>query len=116
MITCICHSISRYVYNYLGGKHDTVWDEAIATLCTFGITVLWLGPCQVVFIWAFFNCFGLNFELWTSKFVCMEPFASLEVRERMLVDTYRLPIIMLMLVNIGSQTSFNFLHTGHKRQ
>ena len=79
MITCVC--VSRYVYNYLGGKHDTVWDEAIATLCTFGITVLWLGPCQVVFIWAFFNCFGLNFELWTAKFVCMEPFASLEVRE-----------------------------------
>ncbi|XP_052373550.1 hedgehog acyltransferase like, b [Oncorhynchus keta] len=71
--------LSKYVYNYLGGKHDTVWDEAIATLCTFGITVLWLGPCQVVFIWAFFNCFGLNFELWTAKFVCMEPFASIEM-------------------------------------
>ncbi|KTF87906.1 hypothetical protein cypCar_00049870, partial [Cyprinus carpio] len=72
--------LCNYVYNYLGGKHDNVLDELIASLCTFGITALWLGPSWVVFIWAFLNCFGLNFELWTAKFFTMEPFISIEVR------------------------------------
>lgn len=67
------------MYDYLGGKHDNVVEELVATLCTFGVTILWLGPCQVVLIWAFFNCFGLNFELWTAKLFSMEPFASFEV-------------------------------------
>jgi len=53
-------------------------DELVATLCTFGVTILWLGPCQVVLIWASFNCFGLNFELWTATLFSMEPFASFE--------------------------------------
>lgn len=69
----------RYVYHPLGGKHDSVVEELIATLCTYGVAALWLGPCKVVFIWAFFNCFGLNFELWTAKFFSMEPFTSFEV-------------------------------------
>lgn len=69
----------RYVYNYLGGKHENVVEELVATLCTYSITVLWLGPCKAVLLWAFFNCFGLNFELWTAKFFSMEPFASSEV-------------------------------------
>lgn len=34
----------------------------------------------MVFIWAFLNCFGLNFELWTAKLFSMEPFISIEVR------------------------------------
>uniref|UniRef100_A0A8C1TFR8 Hedgehog acyltransferase like, b n=1 Tax=Cyprinus carpio TaxID=7962 RepID=A0A8C1TFR8_CYPCA len=71
--------LCNYVYNYLGGKHDNVLDELIASLCTFGITALWLGPSWVVFIWAFLNCFGLNFELWTAKFFTMEPFISIEM-------------------------------------
>ncbi|XP_052399016.1 protein-cysteine N-palmitoyltransferase HHAT-like protein isoform X1 [Carassius gibelio] len=71
--------LCNYVYNYLGGKHDNVLDELIASLCTFGITALWLGPSWVVFIWAFLNCFGLNFELWTTKFFTMEPFISIEM-------------------------------------
>lgn len=54
-------------------------EELVATLCTYGVTIIWLGPCPAVLIWAFFNCFGLNFELWTAKFFSMEPFASLEV-------------------------------------
>lgn len=54
-------------------------EELVATLCTFGVTIIWLGPCPAVLIWAFFNCFGLNFELWMEKFFSMEPFASVEV-------------------------------------
>lgn len=72
--------IHRYVYDHLGGKHENMVEELVATLCTFGVTILWLGPCQVVLLWAFFNCFGLNFELWTAKFFSMEPFATFEVR------------------------------------
>ncbi|KAF6727328.1 Protein-cysteine N-palmitoyltransferase HHAT-like protein [Oryzias melastigma] len=71
--------LCKYVYDYLGGKHENVLEELVATLCTYGITILWLGPCEVVLFWAFFNCFGLNFELWTTKFFSMEPFVSLEM-------------------------------------
>ncbi|XP_060756844.1 hedgehog acyltransferase like, b isoform X3 [Neoarius graeffei] len=70
--------LCKYVYNYLGGKHDNVLDELIASLCTYGIMVLWLGPGWVVLIWALFNCFGLNFELWTAKFFSTEPFFTIE--------------------------------------
>ncbi|XP_003968039.1 hedgehog acyltransferase like, b [Takifugu rubripes] len=70
--------LCKYVYNYLGGKHNNVLEELVATLCTFGVTIIWLGPCPAVLIWAFFNCFGLNFELWMEKFFSMEPFASVE--------------------------------------
>ncbi|XP_010900672.1 hedgehog acyltransferase like, b [Esox lucius] len=71
--------LCKYVYDYLGRRHDNVLNEAIATMCTFGVTILWLGPCQGVFLWAFFNCLGLNFELWTAKLLSMEPFTSLEM-------------------------------------
>lgn len=76
--------ICRYVYNYLGGKHDNVLEELVATVCTYGIAIVWLGPREAVLAWAFFNCFGLNFELWTAKFFSMEPFASFEVCQRCL--------------------------------
>lgn len=76
---CDGFCVFRYVYNYLGGKHENVVEELVATLCTYGVTILWLGPCEVVLFWAFFNCFGLNFELWTAKAFSMEPFASFEV-------------------------------------
>lgn len=70
--------LCKYVYNYLGGKHDNVLEELLASACTYGVAIVWLGPGPVVLTWAFFNCFGLNFELWTAKFFAMEPFASLE--------------------------------------
>nr|XP_015810638.2 hedgehog acyltransferase like, b isoform X1 [Nothobranchius furzeri] len=70
--------LCKYVYNYLGGRHDGVLEELLATLCTYSIVILWLGPSQVVLLWAFFNCLGLNFELWTSKVSSMEPFVSYE--------------------------------------
>lgn len=75
--------LCRYVYNYLGGKHEHVLDELIASLCTFGVTALWLGPGWVVLIWALLNCFGLNLELWTNKLFKMEPFISIEVKEQL---------------------------------
>ncbi|KAJ3595696.1 hypothetical protein NHX12_004999 [Muraenolepis orangiensis] len=70
--------LCRYVYDYIGGDHDKIFKELLATLCTFGITTLWLGPCELVYIWSFFNCFGLNFELWVAKFFSFPPFSTIE--------------------------------------
>ncbi|XP_068197212.1 hedgehog acyltransferase like, a isoform X2 [Antennarius striatus] len=70
--------LCRYVYDYIGGEHDNVFKEFLATFCTFSITTLWLGPCQLVYIWSFFNCFGLNFELWVAKFFSLPPFSVVE--------------------------------------
>ncbi|XP_036374674.1 protein-cysteine N-palmitoyltransferase HHAT-like protein [Megalops cyprinoides] len=70
--------LCKYVYDYLGGNHDRIFWELIATISTFSVTTLWLGPCEIVYIWSFFNCFGLNFELWVAKFFSLEPFASIE--------------------------------------
>ena len=69
----------RYVYDYIGGDHDKIFKELLATLGTFAITTLWLGPCELVYIWSFFNCFGLNFELWVAKFFSFPPFSTMEV-------------------------------------
>lgn len=71
--------ILRYVYDYIGGDHDAIFKELIATICTFGITTLWLGPCELVYIWSFFNCFGLNFELWVAKLFSLPPLSTIEV-------------------------------------
>nr|XP_006634321.1 PREDICTED: protein-cysteine N-palmitoyltransferase HHAT-like protein [Lepisosteus oculatus] len=70
--------LCRYVYDYLGENHDNIFKELMATVSTFAITTLWLGPCEIVYIWSFFNCFGLNFELWVAKFFQLQPFASIE--------------------------------------
>ena len=67
------------MYNHLGGNHCDVLKELVATLCTYSLTVLWLGPCPVVLLWASLNCLGLNLELWTAKLFSMEPLASFEV-------------------------------------
>ena len=67
------------MYNHLGGNHGDVLKELVATLCTFGVTALWLGPSQVVLLWASLNCLGLNLELWTAKLSSMQPLASFEV-------------------------------------
>lgn len=53
--------------------------ELGATIATFAITTLWLGPCDVVYLWSCLNCFGLNFELWVQKLAEMEPLAQIEV-------------------------------------
>uniref|UniRef100_A0A3B3VYY8 Hedgehog acyltransferase like, a n=1 Tax=Poecilia latipinna TaxID=48699 RepID=A0A3B3VYY8_9TELE len=68
----------RYVYDYIGENHDKIFKELLATVCTFAITTLWLGPCELVYIWSFFNCFGLNFELWVAKFFSIPPFSIME--------------------------------------
>lgn len=70
----------RYVYDHIGENHDNIMKELVATIATFAVTTLWLGPCEIVYIWSVFNCFGLNFELWVQKFFQQEPFAKLEVR------------------------------------
>lgn len=75
-VLCAC----RYVYDYIGGDHDRIFKELLATVCTFAITTLWLGPCELVYIWSFFNCFGLNFELWVAKLFSLPPFSTIEVR------------------------------------
>ena len=53
--------------------------ELGATIATFAITTLWLGPCDVVYLWSCLNCFGLNFELWVQKLAELEPLAQIEV-------------------------------------
>ncbi|MGH0160073.1 UNVERIFIED_CONTAM: hypothetical protein FKN15_040076 [Acipenser sinensis] len=79
-ITMLYVFAETYVYDHLGGNHDNIVKELLATVCTFAVTTLWLGPCHVVYIWSFFNCFGLNFELWVAKFFELEPFASMEAK------------------------------------
>ncbi|XP_029444193.1 protein-cysteine N-palmitoyltransferase HHAT-like protein isoform X2 [Rhinatrema bivittatum] len=70
--------LCKYVYDFLGEDHDDIKKELMATVSTFAITTLWLGPCEIVYIWSFCNCFGLNFELWVQKFFQLEPFAGME--------------------------------------
>ncbi|KAL3040436.1 hypothetical protein OYC64_011454 [Pagothenia borchgrevinki] len=113
--------LCKYVYDHLGGKHENVVEELVASLCTFGVTILWLGPCQVVLVWAFFNCFGLNFELWTAKFFAMEPFASLEIgmseatsrRIRAVFNTFN--FWSIVLYNILALNSLDFAKLVAKR-
>ncbi|XP_073438287.1 protein-cysteine N-palmitoyltransferase HHAT-like protein [Dendrobates tinctorius] len=72
--------LCKYVYDYLGENHDNIKKELVATIATFIVTTLWLGPCEIVYIWSVCNCFGLNFELWVQKFFELEPFASIEAK------------------------------------
>lgn len=53
--------------------------ELVASVATFAITTLWLGPCDIVYLWSFLNCFGLNFELWVQKLAEHGPLAQVEV-------------------------------------
>ncbi|XP_072911112.1 hedgehog acyltransferase like, b [Hemitrygon akajei] len=73
--------LCKYVYDYLGEEHNNIFKELLATVCTFLVTTLWLGPDPVVYIWSVCNCFGLNFELWVQKFFELEPFASIEAKQ-----------------------------------
>ncbi|TRY53842.1 hypothetical protein DNTS_002798, partial [Danionella cerebrum] len=70
--------LCKYVYDYIGENHDSIFKELVATICTFAVTTLWLGPCELVYIWSFFNCFGLNFELWVAKLFSLPPFSTIE--------------------------------------
>lgn len=70
--------LCKYVYDFLGEGHDNIKKELLATVSTFLVTTLWLGPCDIVYIWSICNCFGLNFELWVQKFFELPPFAKLE--------------------------------------
>uniref|UniRef100_A0A6J0VEZ7 Protein-cysteine N-palmitoyltransferase HHAT-like protein n=1 Tax=Pogona vitticeps TaxID=103695 RepID=A0A6J0VEZ7_9SAUR len=70
--------LCKYVYDYLGGNHDHILKELVATVSTFVVTTLWLGPCEIVYIWSICNCFGLNFELWVQLFFQLKPFANIE--------------------------------------
>lgn len=79
----------RYVYDFIGGDHDKIFKELLATICTFAITTLWLGPCELVYIWSFFNCFGLNFELWVAKFFSIPPFSTIEVRNKIKIILFQ---------------------------
>lgn len=109
------------MYNYLGGKHENVVEELLATLCTFGVTIVWLGPSEEVLFWAFLNCFGLNFELWAAKFFSMEPFSSFEMamseamsrRIRAIFNTFNFWCIVLY--NILLLNSLGFAKLVAKR-
>lgn len=69
----------RYVYDHIGGEHSAVVPELVASVATFAVTTLWLGPCEIVYLWSILNCFGLNFELWVQKLAEREPLAHIEV-------------------------------------
>lgn len=69
----------RYVYDHIGGEHSEVIPELAASVATFAVTTLWLGPCDIVYLWSLLNCFGLNFELWVQKLAEREPLAHIEV-------------------------------------
>ncbi|XP_050636353.1 protein-cysteine N-palmitoyltransferase HHAT-like protein isoform X1 [Macaca thibetana thibetana] len=71
--------LCKYVYDHIGGEHSAVIPELAATVATFAITTLWLGPCDIVYLWSFLNCFGLNFELWVQKLAEWGPLARIEV-------------------------------------
>ncbi|XP_032264764.1 protein-cysteine N-palmitoyltransferase HHAT-like protein isoform X1 [Phoca vitulina] len=71
--------LCKYVYDHIGGEHSEVIPELGATVATFAITTLWLGPCDIVYLWSFLNCFGLNFELWVQKLAEWGPLAQIEV-------------------------------------
>ncbi|XP_053759897.1 protein-cysteine N-palmitoyltransferase HHAT-like protein isoform X2 [Panthera pardus] len=70
--------LCKYVYDHIGGEHSEVIPELGATVATFAITTLWLGPCDIVYLWSFLNCFGLNFELWVQKLAELGPLAQIE--------------------------------------
>uniref|UniRef100_A0A672I6G1 Hedgehog acyltransferase like, a n=1 Tax=Salarias fasciatus TaxID=181472 RepID=A0A672I6G1_SALFA len=70
--------LCKYVYDYIGEDHTKIFRELLATICTFAVTTLWLGPCDLVYLWSFFNCFGLNFELWVAKLFSLPPFSTIE--------------------------------------
>nr|XP_028699835.1 protein-cysteine N-palmitoyltransferase HHAT-like protein isoform X1 [Macaca mulatta] len=70
--------LCKYVYDHIGGEHSAVIPELAATVATFAITTLWLGPCDIVYLWSFLNCFGLNFELWVQKLAEWGPLARIE--------------------------------------
>eukprot|EP00071_Canis_lupus_P030680 XP_022264237.1 protein-cysteine N-palmitoyltransferase HHAT-like protein isoform X7 [Canis lupus familiaris] len=70
--------LCKYVYDHIGGEHSEVIPELGATVATFAITTLWLGPCDIVYLWSFLNCFGLNFELWVQKLAEWGPLAQIE--------------------------------------
>lgn len=69
----------RYVYDHIGGDHSAVIPELAASVATFVVTTLWLGPCDIVYLWSVLNCFGLNFELWVQKLAEHGPLAQFEV-------------------------------------
>ncbi|XP_068951922.1 protein-cysteine N-palmitoyltransferase HHAT-like protein [Petaurus breviceps papuanus] len=70
--------LCKYVYDAVGGEHQSVGPELGATLATFAITTLWLGPSDIVYLWSALNCFGLNFELWVQKLAEWGPVAQAE--------------------------------------
>ncbi|XP_053121241.1 protein-cysteine N-palmitoyltransferase HHAT-like protein [Hemicordylus capensis] len=70
--------LCKYVYDHIGENHDNILKELLATISTFLITTLWLGPCEIVYIWSICNCFGLNFELWVQQFFQLKMFAGIE--------------------------------------
>ncbi|ETE61558.1 Protein-cysteine N-palmitoyltransferase HHAT-like protein, partial [Ophiophagus hannah] len=75
----IVHAIVQLTAIVAVDDHDNILKELMATTSTFLITTLWLGPCEIVYIWSICNCFGLNFELWVQQFFQLKPFADKEV-------------------------------------
>ncbi|XP_048650869.1 protein-cysteine N-palmitoyltransferase HHAT-like protein isoform X1 [Marmota marmota marmota] len=118
----LCFHLSRrYVYDHLGGEHSAVIPELVASVATFAITTLWLGPCDIVYLWSFLNCFGLNFELWVQKLAEHGPLAQVEARlseqmsRRVRALCGAINFWAIIMYNLVSLNSFEFTELVARR-
>uniref|UniRef100_A0A8C4NC09 Hedgehog acyltransferase like, b n=1 Tax=Eptatretus burgeri TaxID=7764 RepID=A0A8C4NC09_EPTBU len=79
-ITALYVFADTYIYNYVGESHTELFKELRATISTFAVTTLWLGPCPTVCLWSACNCFGLNLELWIRRIACISFIWSRRIR------------------------------------
>ncbi|XP_022409494.1 protein-cysteine N-palmitoyltransferase HHAT-like protein [Delphinapterus leucas] len=111
----------RYVYDHVGGEHSEVIPELAATVATFAITTLWLGPCDTVYLWSCLNCFGLNFELWVQKLAEWGPLARIEaslseqMSRRVRAIFGAMNFWAIIMYNLVSLNSFEFTELVARR-
>ncbi|XP_060163340.1 protein-cysteine N-palmitoyltransferase HHAT-like protein isoform X2 [Globicephala melas] len=113
--------LCRYVYDHVGGEHSEVIPELVATVATFAVTTLWLGPCDTVYLWSCLNCFGLNFELWVQKLAEWGPLARIEaslseqMSRRVRAIFGAMNFWAIIMYNLVSLNSFEFTELVAKR-
>ncbi|XP_067610001.1 protein-cysteine N-palmitoyltransferase HHAT-like protein isoform X2 [Pseudorca crassidens] len=113
--------LCRYVYDHIGGEHSEVIPELVATVATFAVTTLWLGPCDTVYLWSCLNCFGLNFELWVQKLAEWGPLARIEaslseqMSRRVRAIFGAMNFWAIIMYNLVSLNSFEFTELVAKR-
>ncbi|XP_032821660.1 protein-cysteine N-palmitoyltransferase HHAT-like protein [Petromyzon marinus] len=73
--------LCKYIYDRYGVNHDNILRELLGTVATFAFATLWLGPCDVVYLWSFLNCLGLNLELWVQKLFALPALTQIEGKQ-----------------------------------